>query len=62
MLYLVREWLFQLSPCRDEDGQDLVEYALLCGLLSIIAVTIIVLVGPQIATSFQCVVNQLKTA
>ena len=45
-----------------EDGQDMVEYALLVGLLSVFALAIIILVGPQVASTFGFIVNGLKSA
>ena len=47
---------------RDEDGQDMVEYALLAALISIVAIAIIILVGPYLQDLFQDVVNALGTA
>lgn len=46
---------------RDE-GQDMVEYALLVGLLSVFALAVIVLVGPAVKDTFQYVVNGLGLA
>lgn len=45
-----------------EEGQDMVEYALLAALISIVAIAIIVLVGPYLKDLFQDVVNGLATA
>lgn len=45
-----------------EDGQDMVEYALLLGMISVAALAIIVLVGPQISDTFQFLVNGLASA
>ncbi len=47
---------------RDEEGQDMIEYALLAALISIVAIAIILLVGPTISTIFQDVVNALNSA
>ena len=47
---------------RDEDGQDMVEYALLAALISIVAIAIIILVGPYLQDLFQDVVNALGNA
>jgi Flp pilus assembly pilin Flp len=46
---------------RDE-GQDMVEYALLVGLLSVFALAVIILVGPTLVNTFQTVVNGLGLA
>ncbi len=45
-----------------EEGQDMVEYALLAALISIVAIAIIVLIGPFLKDLFQDVVNALGTA
>ena len=45
-----------------EDGQDMIEYALLAALISIVAIAIIVLVGPYLKDAFQDVVNGLASA
>lgn len=36
----------------DEEGQGLIEYVLIAGLISIAAIATIVLVGPEITTKF----------
>ncbi len=48
-----------LSEC--EEGQDMVEYALLAALISIVAIAII-LIGPYLKDLVQDVVNGLGTA
>ncbi|HEX6510133.1 MAG TPA: Flp family type IVb pilin [Chloroflexota bacterium] len=45
-----------------EEGQDMVEYALLAALISIVAIAIIILVGPYLKDLFQDVVNALGSA
>lgn len=45
-----------------EEGQGLTEYALLVVLLSIAAVLILVLIGPQISTMFSQVNSALSAA
>ena len=45
---------------RDEEGQDMIEYALLAALISIVAIALILLVGPYIDNLFQDVTNALK--
>lgn len=37
----------------DEDGQDLIEYALLAALISVLAVAAITAVGTKLQTSYQ---------
>ena len=44
-----------------EEGQDMVEYALLAALIAISAIAIIVLVGPEIKKLFQDVINGLRS-
>src|SRR5438067_2183195 len=45
-----------------EEGQDMIEYALLAALISIVAIAIIILVGPYLKNLFQDVVNGLASA
>ena len=45
-----------------EEGQDMIEYALLAALISIVAIAIIVLIGPYLKNLFQDVVNGLGSA
>jgi len=45
-----------------EEGQDMVEYALLAALISIVAIAIIILLGPYLKDLFQDVVNSLASA
>jgi pilus assembly protein Flp/PilA len=45
-----------------EEGQDMIEYALLAALISIVAIAIILLVGPYLDNLFKDVVNALGTA
>jgi len=47
---------------RREEGQDMIEYALLAALISIVAIAIIILVGPALKAMFQDIVNSLATA
>jgi pilus assembly protein Flp/PilA len=44
---------------RDESGQALVEYGLLVGLIAVVCVVVIGLLGTQISTFFQNIVNAL---
>lgn len=50
------------SLTRREEGQDMIEYALLAALISIVAIAIIILVGPYLKDLFQDVVNGLGSA
>jgi pilus assembly protein Flp/PilA len=45
-----------------EEGQDMIEYALLAALISIVAIAIIILIGPYLKNIFQDVVNALNSA
>jgi pilus assembly protein Flp/PilA len=53
-------WLF--DRMEREEGQDMIEYALLAALISIVAIAIIVLIGPYLQDLFQDIVNALGTA
>ena len=44
---------------KDEEGATMVEYALLVSLISIAAITVLVLIGPQLKAIFQQVVDNL---
>ena len=50
------------SFVRDEEGQDLIEYALLVGLISLVAVAAIGLAGKSVNTIFQSIQAQLAAA
>ncbi len=45
---------------RNEEGQDMIEYALLAALISIIAIAMIKLIGPLIVTIYTNVRNALQ--
>jgi Flp pilus assembly pilin Flp len=45
-----------------EEGQDMIEYALLAALISIVAIAIIVLLGPYLQDLFSDVINALNSA
>jgi pilus assembly protein Flp/PilA len=47
---------------RDEEGQDMIEYALLAALISIVAIVMILAIGPYIQNTFQDVANALQSA
>ena len=47
---------------RREEGQDMIEYALLAALISIVAIAIILLVGPYLDNLFGDVINALNSA
>jgi pilus assembly protein Flp/PilA len=45
-----------------EEGQAMVEYALILGLVSVVTITILGTIGTDVNTLFQKVDNALKTA
>jgi pilus assembly protein Flp/PilA len=47
---------------REDQGQDLIEYALLAGLISLAAVAAVTIVGTQVNTLFTNVSNAVTTA
>jgi Flp pilus assembly pilin Flp len=54
--------LYVRSFVRDEQAQDLVEYALLVGLIVLGAVTLLTQTGDQIEGIFTTIVNSLTSA
>ncbi len=51
MLFYLINWIqAQMSFILGEDGQDLVEYALLLGLIALIAIAGVTFLGEQIST------------
>lgn len=57
----MKTYIFALKLQRDESGQDMIEYALLLGMLALAAFAVVLLVGPGMVTVFQSVVNNLAT-
>jgi pilus assembly protein Flp/PilA len=49
-----------LPDIRREEGQGLVEYALILFLVAIVVIGILMLLGPQIGSVFSSVVGALK--
>ena len=47
---------------REESGQDLIEYALLAGFVSLSCAAILALIGPQLQTLYTAVNTQLTNA
>ena len=45
-----------------EEGQDMIEYALLAALISVVAIAAITLVGPKVSTLFNTVSSALNGA
>ena len=53
--------LEELKSRKREAGQTMVEYGLIVALISIAAISVIVLIGPKLKTVFQTVVNNLHS-
>ena len=47
---------------RDEDGQGMVEYALIIGLIAIVVIAALALLGPKIKQKFEQINNELDKA
>jgi len=58
----VRLQTWMTSRLEREEGQDMIEYALLAALISIVAIAVIILIGPYLKNLFQDVVNALGSA
>ena len=50
---------FIVSFVRDEQGQDLIEYALLAGLIAVICIASVTLAGSKVSSLFSKVANSL---
>ena len=50
------------SFAREEDGQDLLEYALLVALIALVAIGAVGLAGNSVSTIFTNIAGQLSTA
>lgn len=48
-----------LAWFKDEEGQGMVEYALIVGLISIVAITVLILVGNAVKEKFEDVSDAL---
>jgi len=56
-------WIYRLrSFSRNEEGQDLIEYALLVGLISLVAVAAITAAGGSVNTIFTNIGARLASA
>ena len=49
------------SKVKEEEGQGMVEYALLVGLIAIVVIGVLVLLGPAIADKFTEITTELET-
>jgi pilus assembly protein Flp/PilA len=50
------------SFVRNEEGQDLLEYALLVALIALVAIAAVTAAGGSVSTIFQSIADKLKTA
>lgn len=57
MLMMVYSYLLGLM--NKEEGQGMVEYALIIGLVVIVVIVVLALLGPAIAAQFQTIVDAL---
>lgn len=48
-----------ISVLKNKEGQGMVEYALIIGLVAIVVIAVLVLLGPAIAAKFQSIVDTL---
>jgi len=53
---------YLLAFVREEEGQDLIEYALLAGLISLVAVATVTSAGAQVKNIFQTITGKLTSA
>ena len=53
---------FLLEFLREEEGQDLIEYALLVALISLVCVAALTTAGSQVNVIFENIKNRLTTA
>ena len=52
-------WLASRVDARDEEGQGLVEYALILFLVSIVVIAMLTLIGTNVNTIFESIKNAL---
>lgn len=53
-------WLHRLFTNRNEEGQGLVEYALILVLVAVVVIVILALLGPTIGNVFSNIVNGIN--
>ena len=57
------KWMDRVkSLVRNDEAQDLIEYALLVGLISLVAVAALILTGTQVNNIFNQIAGKLTTA
>jgi pilus assembly protein Flp/PilA len=59
MLYLFSLFNSYLSSFKREEGQGMAEYGLILALISVGAIAVLALIGPEITAAFQSVLDQL---
>lgn len=60
MLMMIYSYMLGLVDFKqDEEGQGLVEYALIIALVVIVVIAVLALLGPAISNIFQNIVNKL---
>jgi pilus assembly protein Flp/PilA len=57
MLMMIYNWLMAFQ--KEEEGQGMVEYALLIGLIAIVVIVVLINLGPAIAAQFQNIIDNL---
>lgn len=62
LLFLISWVQAQATSFHREEGQDLVEYALLLGLIALIAIASIVIMGEQISSTLSKLASELQSA
>ena len=58
----VETWFATVRPGDEEDGQGMVEYALILALVAVVAIAILFILGNQIRNTFNNVTQQLGPA
>ena len=60
---MLRMWyIYLMSFLKRDEGQGMVEYALIIGLVVIAVIAVLALLGPAIAAQFQTIVDRLTGA
>ena len=59
----MRDFILKLAARReDEDGQAMVEYGLILGLVSVVAIALLATIGTDVQSVFQSIVDQFTAA
>lgn len=59
MMKMMMVYNFLLGFVKKDEGQGMVEYALLIGLIAIVVILVLVNLGPAIAAQFQEIIDSL---